>query len=73
MEYRTKLNISIGQRPTSSPRSSTQLTFNNYKLFNGVENLSVFFYRTETNIFPKEFNLGQLVAMQTVDPQWGGK
>ncbi len=29
--------------------------------------------RTETNIFPKDFNLAQLVALQTGDTQWGGK
>ncbi|XP_045772031.1 DNA topoisomerase 3-alpha isoform X1 [Maniola jurtina] len=27
--------------------------------------------RTETNEFPKEMNLGQLVGMQTGDPNWG--
>ncbi|KAJ0177307.1 hypothetical protein K1T71_007316 [Dendrolimus kikuchii] len=27
--------------------------------------------RTETNEFPKEMNLGQLVGLQTGDPQWG--
>lgn len=29
--------------------------------------------RTETNIFPKELNLSNLVQMHTSDPQWGGK
>jgi DNA topoisomerase IA len=29
--------------------------------------------RTETNIFPKDFNLRQLVEMQTQDGRWGGK
>ncbi|VVC89065.1 unnamed protein product [Leptidea sinapis] len=28
--------------------------------------------RTETNEFPKEMNLGQLVGLQTEDPNWGG-
>lgn len=27
--------------------------------------------RTETNEFPKEMNLAQLVGLQTSDPQWG--
>lgn len=27
--------------------------------------------RTETNEFPKEMNLGQLVGLQTSDPNWG--
>ncbi|XP_029432031.1 DNA topoisomerase 3-alpha [Rhinatrema bivittatum] len=27
--------------------------------------------RTETNIFPKDLNLGSLVEQQTQDPQWG--
>ena len=29
--------------------------------------------RTETNIFPKDFNLAKLVEEQTRDHQWGGK
>jgi len=29
--------------------------------------------RTETNIFPKEINLPNLVQAQVTDPQWGGK
>lgn len=29
--------------------------------------------RTETNIFPKEFNLSNLVELQTDDNNWGGK
>lgn len=28
--------------------------------------------RTETNIFPKEMNLGNLVEMHTGDNRWGG-
>lgn len=28
--------------------------------------------RTETNIFPKNMNLAQLVEMQTGDNRWGG-
>ncbi|GBP35686.1 DNA topoisomerase 3-alpha [Eumeta japonica] len=28
--------------------------------------------RTETNEFPKEMNLGQLIGLQTQDPNWGG-
>lgn len=28
--------------------------------------------RTETNIFPKDFNLPSLVECQTQDPNWGG-
>ena len=28
--------------------------------------------RTETNIFPKELNLRDLVQKQTEDNQWGG-
>lgn len=27
--------------------------------------------RTETNEYPKEMNLGQLVGLQTGDPNWG--
>lgn len=27
--------------------------------------------RTETNIFPKDLNLSQLVQLQTQDPHWG--
>lgn len=29
--------------------------------------------RTETNIFPKELNLSNLVQLQTQDNSWGGK
>lgn len=29
--------------------------------------------RTETNIFPKELNLANLVEIQCNDPNWGGK
>lgn len=29
--------------------------------------------RTETNIFPKDFNLSNLVQLQAVDSNWGGK
>lgn len=29
--------------------------------------------RTETNIFPKDLNLSNLVQMQTEDNNWGGK
>ena len=29
--------------------------------------------RTETNIFPKDFNLAGLVENQTSDPNWGRK
>ena len=29
--------------------------------------------RTETNQFPKDFNLHELVQNQTTDNQWGGK
>lgn len=29
--------------------------------------------RTETNIFPKELNLSNLVQLQTQDNNWGGK
>ena len=29
--------------------------------------------RTETNIFPKDLELGNLVQLQTQDQQWGGK
>ena len=28
--------------------------------------------RTETNIFPKEMNLGNIVQSQMVDQRWGG-
>lgn len=28
--------------------------------------------RTETNIFPKELNLRNLIEMQAQDPDWGG-
>lgn len=29
--------------------------------------------RTETNIFPKDFNLSNLVQLQLEDNSWGGK
>lgn len=29
--------------------------------------------RTETNIFPKELNLMDLIQNQANDPQWGGR
>jgi len=28
--------------------------------------------RTETNIFPKELNLRNLIELQSQDPAWGG-
>lgn len=28
--------------------------------------------RTETNIFPKDFDLATIVSAQTQDPNWGG-
>jgi len=28
--------------------------------------------RTETNIFPKELNLHNLIQLQVQDPNWGG-
>ncbi|CAH0723297.1 unnamed protein product, partial [Brenthis ino] len=55
--------------------ASTKLKINAKETMRIAEELYISgfisFPRTETTEFPKEINLGQLVSLQTSDPQWG--